>query len=152
MTQLRISKEIDLKYLSNNTLMPAILQRWFLEVYFAPLNEPYFPISYIKWYESIYYVLAWLVNFLTTLLWGISSPMIKKINCILDRVVPFYIRNRKIWLIQRSKINLQKSPPFAFKFSQHQGLFQWVGSSHQVAKALVLQQQYFQWIFRVDFL
>ena len=37
----------------------------------------------------------------------------------------------------------------ALKFSQHQGLFQWVGSSHQVAKALEfqLQHQSFQWIF-----
>ena len=36
--------------------------------------------------------------------------------------------------------------------SQHQGLFQWVGSSHQVAKVLEfqLQHQSFQWIFRVD--
>ena len=34
---------------------------------------------------------------------------------------------------------------------QHQGLFQWVDSSHQVAKVLELQHQSFQWIFRVDF-
>ena len=34
------------------------------------------------------------------------------------------------------------------------GSFQWVGSSHQVAKVLEfqLQHQSFQWIFRVDFL
>ena len=36
--------------------------------------------------------------------------------------------------------------------SQHQGLFQWVCSSPQVAKVLELQHQWiFQWIFRVDF-
>ena len=42
----------------------------------------------------------------------------------------------------------------AFSLSQHQGLFQWVDSLHQVAKVLELerQQQSFQWIFRVDFL
>ena len=48
------------------------------------------------------------------------------------------------------------SPPSlpAFNLSQHQGLFQWVSSSYQVAKILVLQLQHqsFQWIFRVDFL
>ena len=33
------------------------------------------------------------------------------------------------------------SPP-AFNLSQHQGLFQWVSSSHQVAKVLELQHQY----------
>ena len=42
--------------------------------------------------------------------------------------------------------------PFAFSLSQHQGLFQWVGCSHQVAKVLEFQHQSFQWIFRVDFL
>ena len=46
-------------------------------------------------------------------------------------------------------------PPYlpALDFSQHQGLFQWVASSHQVAKIveLQLQQQSFQSI-RVDFL
>ena len=42
--------------------------------------------------------------------------------------------------------------PFAFNLSQHQGLFQWNGSSHQVARVLELQlqHQFFQWIFRVD--
>ena len=42
----------------------------------------------------------------------------------------------------------------AFNLSQHQGLFQWVSSLHQVAKVLEfqLQHQSFQWIFRTDFL
>ena len=46
-----------------------------------------------------------------------------------------------------------RSPP-AINFSQHQGHFQWAGSSYQVAKVLELQLQHqsFQWIFRVDFL
>ena len=35
---------------------------------------------------------------------------------------------------------------------QRQYLFQWVCSSHRVAKVLELQHQSFQWIFRVDFL
>jgi len=36
--------------------------------------------------------------------------------------------------------------------SQHQGLFQWVSSSHQVAKILELQHHSFQWVLSVDFL
>ena len=46
-----------------------------------------------------------------------------------------------------------RSPP-ATNHSQHQGLFHWVSSLHQVAKRLKPQLQYqsFQWIFRVDFL
>ena len=45
------------------------------------------------------------------------------------------------------------SPP-TFNLSQHQGLFQWVSSSHQVAKVLEfqLQHQSFQWIFKTDLL
>ena len=45
------------------------------------------------------------------------------------------------------------SPP-TFSLSQHQGLFKWVSSSHEVAKVLEfqLQHQSFQWTFRTDFL
>ena len=47
---------------------------------------------------------------------------------------------------------LASPPPPTFNLSQHQGLYQWVSSSHQVARVLKLQHQSFQWIFRVDFL
>ena len=42
----------------------------------------------------------------------------------------------------------------AVSLSQLQGLFQWVSSLHQVAKVLEfqLQHQFFQWIFKTDFL
>ena len=42
--------------------------------------------------------------------------------------------------------------PFCPQSFQAQGLFQWVSTSHQVAKVLELQHQYqsFQWIFRVN--
>ena len=55
--------------------------------------------------------------------------------------------------IQPSNALSAPSPP-AFNLSQHQGLFQGVSSSHQVAKVLEfeLQQQSFQWLFRIDFL
>ena len=45
------------------------------------------------------------------------------------------------------------SPP-ALNLSQHQGLFQWVSSSHQVAKVLEFrpQHQSFQWTLRTDLL
>ena len=42
--------------------------------------------------------------------------------------------------------------PPAFNLSEHQGLFQWAGSWHRVAKGLELQHQSFQWIFRTDLL
>ena len=55
--------------------------------------------------------------------------------------------------IQPSHPLLPPSPP-DFSLSQHQGLFKWVSSLHQVAKVLEfqLQHQFFQWIFRTDFL
>ena len=56
--------------------------------------------------------------------------------------------------IQPSHPLSSPSPP-ALILSQHEGLFQWVSSSHQVAKVLELQLQHqsFQWIlisFRID--
>ena len=53
--------------------------------------------------------------------------------------------------IQPSHPLSSPSPP-AFDLSQHQGLFQWVSSLNPVAKAVELQHQSFQWIFKVDFL
>ena len=55
--------------------------------------------------------------------------------------------------IQPSHPLLSPSPP-VLNLSQHQGLFKWVSSSHQVAKVLEFQVQHqsFQWIFRTDFL
>ena len=46
---------------------------------------------------------------------------------------------------------LSSPSPLGFNLSQHQGLSQWVSYLHQVAKVLVFQHQYFQWIFRTDF-
>ena len=53
--------------------------------------------------------------------------------------------------IQPSHPLLSPSPP-AFNLSPHQGLFQGVSSSHQVAKGLEFQHQSFQWAPRADLL
>ena len=55
--------------------------------------------------------------------------------------------------IQPSHPLLSPSPP-TFNLSQHQGLFKWVSSSHQLAKILAfqLQHQSFQWTARTDLL
>ena len=55
--------------------------------------------------------------------------------------------------IQPSHLLSSPSPP-ALNLSQHQGLFKWVSSSHQVAKVLEfqLQNQSFQWIIRTYFI
>ena len=55
--------------------------------------------------------------------------------------------------IQPSHPLSSPSPP-SINLSQHQGLFKWVSSSHQVSKVLELELQLqhrsFQWIFRTD--
>ena len=53
-----------------------------------------------------------------------------------------------------SSHSLSSPSPPAFNLSQHQGLYQWVSSSHQVAKVLEfqLQHQSFQWTLRTDLL
>ena len=55
---------------------------------------------------------------------------------------------------QPSYPSVTPSPP-TFNLSHHQGLFQRVNSSHQVAQVFLefqLQHQSFQWTFRTDFL
>ena len=49
---------------------------------------------------------------------------------------------------------LSPPSPLALNLCQYQGLFQWVGPSHQMAKILDLQLQHqsFQNIFKVDYL
>ena len=59
------------------------------------------------------------------------------------------------WVSDAIQLSCPLSPPSpTLNLPQHQGLFRWVGSSHQVAKVLELQLQHqsFQWILRVDFL
>ena len=55
--------------------------------------------------------------------------------------------------IQPSHLLSFRSPP-ALNLSQHQGLFKWVSSLHQVAKVLEFQLQHpaFQWTPRTDLL
>jgi len=50
---------------------------------------------------------------------------------------------------------LLSPPPPAFNLSQHQGLFQWVSSSHQVFTPSIgdsASVSVLPWIFRIDFL
>ena len=69
--------------------------------------------------------------------------------------LPEFAQTHVPWVSDAIQISDPLTPPsFAFSVSQHQGLFQWVGSSHQVVKVLELQLQHqsFQWIFKIDFL
>ena len=70
--------------------------------------------------------------------------------------LPEFTQTHVHWVgdaIQPSHPLLSPSPP-DLNFSHHQGLFQWVSSSHEVAKLLEfqLQHQSFQWTPRTDLL
>ena len=70
--------------------------------------------------------------------------------------LPEFTQTHVHWVgdaIQPSYPLLSPSPP-TFNHSQHQGLFKFVSSLHQVAKVLEfqLQQQSFRWISRTDLL
>ena len=72
------------------------------------------------------------------------------------RHLPEFAQIHVHWVNDAIQTSCPLSPtsPLALSLSQHQGLFQWISSSYQVAKDLELQLQYqsFQWIFRVDLL
>ena len=70
--------------------------------------------------------------------------------------LPEFTQTHVHWVgdaIQPSHPLSSPSPP-VLNLSQHQGLFKWVSSSHQVAKVLEfqLQHQSFQWTPRADLL
>ena len=71
--------------------------------------------------------------------------------------LPQFTQTHVYWVrsdaIQPSHPLSSPSPP-ALNLSQHQGLFKWVSSSHQVAKVLEfpLQHHSFQWTPRLDLL
>ena len=65
-----------------------------------------------------------------------------------------FVQTHLHWMgdaIQPSHPLSSPSPP-ALNLSQHQGLFQWVGASHEVVTVLELQHQTFQWILLPYFL
>ena len=83
-----------------------------------------------------FFATPWTAAHLASLSWGCSN------SCPLSRLCHPAISSSVI------------PSPLAFNLSQHQGLFKWVTSSHQVAKVLKcqLQHQSSQRILRTDFI
>ena len=100
--------------------------------------------------------------------WGTSFPIVQLLSRVWLFVTPWTAARQASLSITNSRSLLRLTsielvmlsnhlilpPPssLALNLSQHQCLFQWVGSLHQVPKVLELwlQHQSFQWIFRVD--
>ena len=79
--------------------------------------------------------------------WTCSIPDFPILHCL-----PEFAQTHVHWVSDAIQPSHPLPPPSApaFNLSQHQDLFQWVGSSHQVAKVLELQlhYQFFQWIVK----
>ena len=115
-----------------------------------------FHSSLIKCRQKIYSVL-WLIRsfaFQLLSLWlfpvDCSTPVFSVLHYLLE-----FSQTHVHWAsdtIQPSHPLLPSSTP-ALNPSQYQGLFQWVGSSHQMVKVLELQlwHRSGQWISRLDF-
>ena len=86
------------------------------------------------------FVTPWTTACEASLTFTISQSLLRLVYWVGDAIQPFH--------------SLSSPSPPALNLSQHQGLSQWISSSHQVAKVLELQLQHqsFQWIFRTDFL
>ena len=81
--------------------------------------------------------------------WFFATPM----DCSIPgssvlHYLPEFAQSYVHWVGDAIQPSYPLLPPFlpVLNLSQHQDLFQWVGSSHQVAKVLELQHQSFQWI------
>ena len=93
---------------------------------------------------------------LLSCVWLLATPRTVAPSFLLLHYLLEFAQTHVRWVngaIQACHFLLPPSPPVLI-LSQHHGLFQRVSSSHQVAKVLELQlqNQSFQWIFRVDFL
>ena len=77
-------------------------------------------------------------------------------GCPVHHQLPEFTQTHVHWVSDAIQPSHPLSSPSssAFNLSQHQSLFQWVSSLHQVAKILEFQlhHQSFEWIFRTDFL
>ena len=116
-------------------------------------------------------LIIWILGFLISL-WWFSSVQFSSVtqSCLtlcdpmnsnmpglpVHHQLPEFTQTHVHWVgdvIQPSHPLSSPSPP-ALNLSQHQGLFKWVSSLHQVAKVLEfqLQHQSFQWTPRTDLL
>ena len=114
-----------------------------LASYFIPIIMSHNPFSSVQFICSVMSTLCYPINHSTA-----GLPVLHEL--------PESTQTHVHWVgdvIQPSHPLLCPSPP-ALNLSQHQGLFQWVSCSHQVAKVLEfqLQHQSFQWTPRTDLL
>ena len=133
----------DLSYPRIKHISPALAGRFFTT---EPLGKPHLGCSCCSCCCSVAKMCLTLCNTMVC-----SVPGVPVLHYFTEFAQTYV--HRVSDTIQPSQPLSPPSPP-ALNLSHHQGLFQWVSSSHQVAKGLEfqLQHQSFQWIFRTDFL
>ena len=138
-------------------VLPASWDRFFLKNHYNYF-ELYFwaKISY-KWVTKLNSLLCCWCCLIAQSYLTLCDPMdCSMLGFPVLHYHPEFAQTQVPWVddaIQPSHPLLHPSPP-ALNLYQHQGLSQWVNSSHQVTKVFELQLHHksFKWIFRVDFL
>ena len=109
---------IESLYLTIKALISKILV---VDIY--PLSNPVQPLIYVRLFAT-----PWSAACKASLSITNSQSLLKLMS--IKSVMP------------SNNLILSSSSPPAFNLSQHQGLFQWVSSLHQVAKVLEFQLQH----------
>ena len=110
--------------------------------------------SWITGLSSHLCLMSFVVIQLLSHIWLFVTPWTAPHQAFLSSTISWSFLKHFHWIsdaIQPSHPLLSPSSP-AFNLSQHQGLFKWVGSLHQMAKVSELQHQSFQWVLRTDLL
>ena len=109
------------------------------------------------WFQSSMFFSIYILNiFHCSVMFDSATLRTAACQASLAFSLPGFFQTHVHWVsdaIQPSHPLSSTSPP-ALNISQHQGLFQWAESLHQMAKILgfQLQHRFFQWKFRIDFL
>ena len=107
------------------------------------------------WNKNTFYNVIKNMYCLELFSYSVCMTLCNPINCSIPGFpvlhhLPELAQTHVCWVgdaIQPSHPLLSPSP--AFNLSQHQGLFQRVGSLHHMARVLELQPKSFQWMFRI---
>ena len=120
---------------------------------FISMKSENIPSYFYIFLKKCVYLFSW-VSSVTQLCSTLCNPMdCSTPGSLVHYQLPDLAQTHVHWVIDAIQSYLLSPPyPPAFNLSQHQDLFQWVSSLHQVAKVLEpqLQHQSFQWIFRTD--
>ena len=136
---------------------PCVTRRWYRIFFFSKVRDLCRKFSVFKWH--VHFLIKIQLQFSSV---AQSCPTLcYPMNCSTPGL-PVHHQLPEFTQIHAHRVSdaiqpsypLSSPPPPAPNPFQHQGLFQWVNSSHKVAKVLEfqLQHQSFQWTPRTDLL